>query len=110
MDKNLFLRKWEHHSGVRLINEERDRFLEECELILYLDDDILDMAFKVADQKRNYDLQYIETVGLHLRQYLHRVNYETIEGHGEEEFEPEMAEMASKTKQHLTLIHGGKNL
>lgn len=107
MDKNLFLRKWEHHSGVRLINDERDRFLEECELILYLDDDILDMAFKVADQKRNYDLQYIETVGLHLRQYLHRVNYETIDGTGEEM--EDRQEFGSKTKQHLTLIQGGNN-
>lgn len=107
MDKHLFLKKWEHHSGVRLINEERKRFLEECELILYLDDDILDMAFKVADQKRNYDLQYIETVGLHLRQYLHRVNYETIDGEGDEEIIEEVYEQ--KTKFHLTLINGGKH-
>jgi hypothetical protein len=105
MDKNIFLKKWELHSGVRLISDERDRFLEECELILYLDDDILDMAFKVADQKRNYDLQYIETVALHLRQYLHRVNYETIEGTGEEENDNSGD---SKTKMHLTLIQGGK--
>ncbi|MBI4733965.1 MAG: hypothetical protein HY779_03995 [Rubrobacteridae bacterium] len=108
MDKFHFLKKWESHSGVRLINDERERFLDECELLLYLDDDILNMAFKVADQKRNYDLQYIETVGLHLRQYLHRVNYETIDGKGEEE--ETGFETSTRTKQHLTLIHGGRNV
>ncbi|HEY3375842.1 MAG TPA: hypothetical protein VGK02_12420 [Candidatus Aquicultor sp.] len=97
-----FLKLWESYSSLRLISEERDIFLKECELILYLDDDILEMALKVASQKRNFDLQYIETVGLHLRQYLHRLNYESIEGDAKEE-EPQKIH----SKKHLTLIPGG---
>ncbi|NCO66695.1 MAG: hypothetical protein COW32_02340 [Candidatus Aquicultor secundus] len=102
MNKYDFLKKWEAKSGLKLIGEERDRFAKECELLLYLDDDILEMALKVAGQKRNYNLQYIETVGLHLRQYLHRVNYETIDGEGAPE------ERVTHTRKHLTLITGGK--
>jgi len=102
MHKQEFLKKWEEFSGLRLIGDERERFLKECELILYLDDDILEMALKVAGQKRNFDLQYIETVGLHLRQYLNRVNYETIDGEAEE-----ASPRSSRTKKHLTLILGG---
>lgn len=101
MDKFEFLKKWENYSGLRLIGSERDSFLQECELVLYLDDDILDMALKVAAQKRNYDLQYIETVGLHLRQYLHRLNYETIIG------ESKTSIQRGHTKKHLTIIQGG---
>jgi len=103
MHKHEFLKKWEEYSGLRLISDERERFLKECELILYLDDDILEMALKVAGQKRNFDLQYIETVGLHLRQYLNRVNYETIDGEAEE-----ISPRNSHTKKHLTLIPGGR--
>lgn len=103
MEKHDFLRKWEAHSNLRLIGDERDRFLEECELILYLDDDVLEMALKVASRKRVYDLQYIEMVGLHLRQYLHRVKYETIHGDGKS------TSSQSKEKANLTLIAGGKS-
>lgn len=102
MDKFEFLKKWESYSGLRLIGEERDRFLKECDLILYLDDDVLEMALKVAAQKDNYNLQYIETVGLHLRQYLHRVNYETVDGGAE------IGESRSHSRGHLTLIPGGR--
>lgn len=103
MHKQEFLKEWEKYSGLRLIGDERERFLKECELILYLDDDILEMALKVASQKRNFDLQYIETVGLHLRQYLNRVNYETIDGEAKE-----ASTSTSHTKKHLTLILGGR--
>lgn len=103
MDKHEFMRKWEAHSNLRLIGDERDRFLEECALILYLDDDVLEMALKVASRKRVYDLQYIEMVGLHLRQYLHRVKYETIHGEGKS------ACSQTRDKDHLTLITGGKS-
>ena len=105
MNKYDFLKKWESYSGIRLIGNERDRFLKECDLILYLDDDILEMSLKVASQKDKYDLQYIETVGLHLRQYLHRVRYETIEG--ERTMENPSAQK-TPVKRHLTLISGGK--
>ncbi|MBE0448719.1 MAG: hypothetical protein IBX64_11600 [Actinobacteria bacterium] len=102
MDKHEFLCRWETYSGLRLIGKERDRFLKECDLILYLDDDILEMALKVAGQKRNYNLQYIETVGLHLRQYLCRVNYEMVDGG------VETKESHPREKSHLTLIPGGR--
>lgn len=103
MNKNDFLRKWESYSKLRLIGDERNRFLEECELILYLDDDVLEMALKVASRKRVYDLQYIEMVALHLRQYLHRVKYEAIHGDGESSCSQ------AKDRDHLTLITGGKD-
>ncbi|HZD60580.1 MAG TPA: hypothetical protein VE439_09040 [Anaerolineae bacterium] len=103
MDKHEFLNKWEAYSGLRLIGEERNRFLKECSLVLYLDDDIIEMALKVATQKRNYNLQYIETVGLHLRQYLRRVQYETVDGGAE-------TKKSRLSKQsYLTLIPGGKS-
>ena len=82
MDKYEFLKKWQAYSGLRLIGVEREQFLKECELLLYLDDDVLEIALKVASQKNNFDLQYIETVGLHLRHYLRRVQYEVINGEG----------------------------
>lgn len=102
MEKYEFLKKWETFSGLRLIGEERERFLKECGLILYLDDDVLEMALKVAGQKENYDLQYIETVGLHLRQYLRRVQYETIHG------DAQTRTAKRNSRNHLTLISGGK--
>lgn len=104
MDKHEFTKKWEASSGLHLIGEERLTFLKECSLILYLDDDILEMALKVASQKHNFNLQYIETVGLHLRQYLNRLSYETIQG------DAEVPARRSQAKKHLTLIHGGENL
>ncbi len=103
MTSNELLKNWEHYSGLRLIGGERDAFLRDAELILYLDDDILEMALKVAAQKRNFDLQYIETVGLHLRQYLRRLNYESIEG------DAAAPAPSARTKKHLTLIQGSPN-
>jgi len=103
MNKFEFLKRWESYSGLRLIGDKRDRFLKECDLILYLDDDVLEMALKVAAQKDNYDLQYIETVGLHLRQYLNRVQYEAIEGGADERHYAN-----HRSRNHLTLIPGGR--
>ncbi|MDI6816774.1 MAG: hypothetical protein QME41_06245 [Actinomycetota bacterium] len=106
MDKYEFLRHWESYSGLRLIGDKRMRFLGECELILYLDDDILDMSLKVAAQKHNFDLKYIETVGLHLRQYLNRVQYETVEGDGVSTRE---SAPVDRDRSFLTVIPGGKS-
>lgn len=108
MNRYSFLKIWESYSGLKLIGEERDRFLKDCDLILYLDDDILEMALKVAAQKHNFDLQYIETVGLHLRQYLHRVRYEALDGEGEIAVEEPPRRSGSRRKRHLTLIFGGR--
>ncbi|MBS3909845.1 MAG: hypothetical protein KGZ93_09555 [Actinobacteria bacterium] len=105
MDKYEFLRHWESYSGLRLIGDKRMRFLGECELILYLDDDILDMSLKVAAQKHNFDLKYIETVGLHLRQYLNRVQYATVEGDGADTHKTPI----DRDRTFLTVIPGGKN-
>lgn len=104
MDKYEFLRKWESYSGLRLIGERRARFLGEVELILYLDDDILEMSLKVAAQKLNFDLNYIETVGLHLRQYLNRVHYESVDGEGDDADDSPQC----RDKSYLTLITGGR--
>ncbi|MCL6471988.1 MAG: hypothetical protein K6T91_04170 [Firmicutes bacterium] len=111
MDKHEFLKTWENYSGLRLIGDEREKFLEECGLILYLDDDILEMSLKVAAQKHNFDLQYIETVGLHLRQYLHRVRYEALDGErvdDEDSQAPRRRKSTSRKKRHLTLLYGGE--
>lgn len=104
MDKYEFLKHWESYSGLRLIGDKRTRFLGECELILYLDNDILDMSLKVAAQKHNFDLKYIETVGLHLRQYLNRVQYETVEGDVDDMRERPV----NRDRSFLTVIPGGK--
>lgn len=108
MNRYEFLKIWESYSGLKLIGEEREQFLKECDLILYLDDDILEMALKVASQKRNFELQYIETVSLHLRQYLHRVRYEALDGKGESAAKKIPRRHGSRKKKHLSLIFGGR--
>ncbi|MCL5292087.1 MAG: hypothetical protein M1548_06105 [Actinobacteria bacterium] len=67
MDPLKFLKTWERHSGLYLVGEDRQSFLEECGQILYLEPKHLETALKTARQTGTFNLKYIEAIALNVR-------------------------------------------
>ncbi|MHB0976350.1 MAG: hypothetical protein ACYC1U_04045 [Candidatus Aquicultorales bacterium] len=62
MDRFLFLKEWEHFSGVSLSPEGRANFLRECSGFMHYGETILMDALHVAKKNKKFELAYVEAV------------------------------------------------
>lgn len=67
MDRNTFLKQWEEHTGLYLVGENREAFLEECGQLLYLDLKHLTTGLRAAGRSGTFDLKFVEAVALNAR-------------------------------------------